>query len=390
MSKEASKDIRRSWLCTLALLLLPPIILFAQDTPFRQVIRVGTDSAVVVGRVHVAVDSVIPSVQLVTVHDTVRITTSLLVHDTITVFIGTPGVAFGPWHLPPTSYATTTYTGAYLGYSTIVSAGTPAGFLDQIRVAKSAGRRLMVNLVGRKASSTGGPDMPYYLAGVAAMQPYAAALQAYADSGTILGVVIADEPNCGGCWGGKPWTVAQMQQAAAAIQALVPTIARGFRVDPSFLASLNAPNLVTLLDFAWLQYEGPLHTPCARQLSDCITSASTAATGLGLKLVMGVNTLDGGDGSSGVPGTFTNAASVNRWQLSAAEVLKYGLALVTDPRVCAVLSWRYGANATKPQINSGMTDTQLASILSFDTRVKPQMDSVARTAARQPARSCRR
>jgi hypothetical protein len=69
-------------------------------------------------------------------------------------------------------------------------------------------------------------------------------------------------------------------------------------------------------------------------------------------------------------------------------VLKYGLPLVTDPRVCAVLSWRYGANATKVQINSRMTDQQLADVLSFDARVQPQLDSVAKVAAQQPARSC--
>ena len=298
------------------------------------------------------------------------------------------GVAFGVWHLPPASYASTAYTGAYLGYGTVVSASTPAGVLAQIAQAKAAGRRLMLNLVGRKSASTGGPDMTYYLSTLNAWKPYAAQLATYVEDGTVIGTVLADEPNCASCWRGKTWTVAQMQQVATATRELVPNIPRGFRVAPAWLKRLNAPALYAELDFAWLQYEGPLHLPCAKAITTCIDNASAAATSIRLKLVTGMNTLDGGDGSSGIPGTFTNAATVKRWQLSAAEVLQYGLPLVTDPRVCAVLSWRYGTNATKAQINSRMTDQQLADIVSFDTRMRAPLDSVARVAARQPVRSC--
>ncbi len=40
--------------------------------------------------------------------------------------------------------------------------------------------------------------------------------------------------------------------------------------------------------------------------------------------MFGLNYVDGGDGSSKILGTYTNARQVNRWQMSAAEVRKVG------------------------------------------------------------------
>jgi hypothetical protein len=67
---------------------------------------------------------------------------------------------------------------------------------------------------------------------------------------------------------------------------------------------------------------------------------TAAAQQRGLKLVFGLNYLDGGDGSSRVAGTYKNASSkkVNRWQMSAEEVRRVGAVFAAAPYACAVLN----------------------------------------------------
>jgi hypothetical protein len=61
---------------------------------------------------------------------------------------------------------------------------------------------------------------------------------------------------------------------------------------------------------------------------------------LGLGLVFGMNYLNAGDGSSGIPGT---ASHPDHWQMSPAEVYRVGALLVQAPYSCAFLSWHYAA-----------------------------------------------
>jgi hypothetical protein len=51
---------------------------------------------------------------------------------------------------------------------------------------------------------------------------------------------------------------------------------------------------------------------------------------------VGLNILDGGDGSSG-----WKANRSKYWAMSASEVLRYGSLLVEEPSACALLLWKY-------------------------------------------------
>jgi hypothetical protein len=59
---------------------------------------------------------------------------------------------------------------------------------------------------------------------------------------------------------------------------------------------------------------------------------------LKLGLIFGVNYLNGGDGSSGIPGT---AAHPDWWEMSTAELVHVGTVLAETPYSCAFLSWHY-------------------------------------------------
>lgn len=301
------------------------------------------------------------------------------------------GVLFGPWHLPSDEYGTYPATGAYLGWQTVASARSPAEFMEQLREAKGARLSIFVNLVPRKAAPYGGPDLTSYLKSLQIWKPYAGELQELAEDGVVAGIVGADEPECSSCWRGEAWTDEQMIQVAEATEALIPGVPFGFREKPTELTR-RSPELIRMLDFGWWQDEGPLHPAKApKTAAGRLAAEITAAKSLGVSLVTGMNVLDGGDGSSGIPGTYRNASSkeVNRWQMSPAEVLANGTLFLTAPEACAVVDWRYARNPTMTQFQ-GATNEQFAAIASFEDRIKPQLDSLARLARSMPPRSCRR
>lgn len=62
--------------------------------------------------------------------------------------------------------------------------------------------------------------------------------------------------------------------------------------------------------------------------------------------------VDGGDGSSGLRGT-----QPNTWAMSAAELKKYGSALLSQSYVCAFSMWRYSATYyNRADVKSAMAD----------------------------------
>jgi hypothetical protein len=69
-----------------------------------------------------------------------------------------------------------------------------------------------------------------------------------------------------------------------------------------------------------------------------------------------MNLLDGGDGSSGVPGNRSE-----RWEMSPAEVVRVGTVLAQTPYTCALLSWRYDPGfAQRPGIRAGFDSVAAA------------------------------
>src|SRR5262249_17568807 len=119
------------------------------------------------------------------------------------------------------------------------------------------------------------------------------------------------------------------------------------------------------IDLAWAQYEGPLHQPSAQMTPEKFRDVNVAdAKALGMGLILGMNTLDGGDGSSGISGTFNLSTTTNRWQMSATEVQHAGTVFAKEPYVCAVLDWRYSPTLS----SSSYTTSQQAAIQAFDDR----------------------
>jgi len=85
--------------------------------------------------------------------------------------------------------------------------------------------------------------------------------------------------------------------------------------------------------------------------------------------VFGMNYLNGGDGSSGIPGT---ASHPDQWQMSPVELVNVGILLIQAPYSCAFLSWHYAPEYV------GRSDVRAA------------LDSLAIVAAGRAGTSCLR
>jgi hypothetical protein len=83
-------------------------------------------------------------------------------------------------------------------------------------------------------------------------------------------------------------------------------------------------------------------------------------------VIGGLNVLDGGNGSSGIPGTYGT-----KWAMSASELRTYGSVMLAPTYVCGFLMWKY------------------TSAYYSRTDVKSAMSALSTLARNHPKTSCR-
>jgi hypothetical protein len=151
----------------------------------------------------------------------------------------------------------------------------------------------------------------------------------YISDGTLLGHFLIDEPQRAAKWGGKVISQATIEAMAKYSKQLWPGMTTVVRVVPSWLAS--APVTYTYLDAGWLQYASG-----KGDASTMVASEAAAAKNKGLGLVVGLNILDGGNGSSGVKGWTSG-----KYAMSASEIRNYGSTLLNQSYACGFYNWTY-------------------------------------------------
>ena len=157
-------------------------------------------------------------------------------------------------------------------------------------------------------------------------------LDPYIRDGTIIGHYLIDEPHRAARWGGKGISHKTLEEMAKFSKQLWPDMTTIVRVAPSWLA--GAPFQWKHVDAGWTQYRAT-HGDAAKW----VASETAAAEREGLGLVVGLNVLDGGDGSSRERG-FTRS----KWAMSASEIRKYGAAMLGSKRACAFFNWTHDAD----------------------------------------------
>jgi hypothetical protein len=266
------------------------------------------------------------------------------------------GVPFGLAGLPYQAFGRP-YTGAVL-------IASRAELAAHLRAAQAGHTRLVLNLAGssnRYTNSDGTFNMALWKSRVDAFRDVD--LAPYVTEGLVLAHYLVDEPNAPDTWGGRGISPAEVEEMAQYSKSIWPSLPTAVRARPGWLK--NAGFGWQYLDVAWAQWAGPNGGSGGRTAEQYRDENVAEAKALGLGLVFGMNLLDGGDGSSGVPGTIPG-----RWQMSPGEVIQVGTVLAQTPYACALLNWRYN-----PEFE-GRPDTRAA------------LDSVAAAAADRGGISC--
>lgn len=236
-----------------------------------------------------------------------------------------PGIVFGSWFMTVANLSSV-YTG------TLVGGGlTPTNILALLSGARTKGARVVIKLCMGKDSYVKNPDGTFSFTKWKALidQYRNVNLGSYITDGTILGHFLIDEPARAERWGGKVIPQSTIEAMAQYSKQIWPSMTTFVRVVPSWLAS--APISYTYLDAGWLQYAYG-----KGEVTQLVASEVAAAKNKGLGLVVGLNVLDGGNGSSGIRGTLSG-----KYAMSASEIKAYGTALLNQSYSCGFYNWTY-------------------------------------------------
>ena len=261
---------------------------------------------------------------------------------TVTVSLtSSDGFTFGAWDLRAADY------GAPFNSSvTSLSPDYAWPLLDDLQ---AKGAKVFVNFAGGSFSNVQNADGTFsyekWQARVDRFLPYKAKIQGYVDAGTIVGFMMVDEPHSTPSWGGKAVPFADIEQMAKYTKSLWPSMMTTVRANATWLD--GAAFRWNYLDAGWAQY-----SVRKGSVSAFTTGEVAAAKAAGLGLVVGLNIISGGDGSSGVAGPYAGA-----WNMSETEVRTYGKVLIADPYVCSFQSWKFTtAYMTQATIVSALTE----------------------------------
>jgi hypothetical protein len=267
-----------------------------------------------------------------------------------------PGVPFGDFHLPPSLFSSSLYSGSLQALSV-------SSAISLLNSAKSYGERVVISMAGNRktyTNSNGTFNMTLWKNRVSAFRSLN--FGQFVTSGTVIGHYLIDEPLCAGCWGGTAITFAQIEEMSKFSKSIWPTLPTAVRAAPTKLGSTPYSSL----DFGWAQWEGPLHGASFGLTPQQFRDKETAvAQKLGLGLIFGLNYLDGGNGTSHINGTYAQDPNLSdnvyckssggcyRYAMSAAEVKTNGSVLAAASYGCGLISWQYNTTFIS---RSGMKD----------------------------------
>lgn len=234
-----------------------------------------------------------------------------------------PGIVFGSFNMKH-GLLTTVHTGA-------VRALEPSWLLGELAGVRAKGGRVAIKLVGGLDNVVQNGDGTFSLTKWKALVDRFKSINfsSYIADGTVLGIYLIDEPQNAAKWGGKSISHATVEEMARHSKRIWPAMTTFVRAAPSWLARSSIT--YNYLDAGWVQYE-PYHGDVNRW----VTAEVAAAKGKRLGLVVGLNVLNGGNGSSGIPGT-----KAGKYAMSAKELRTLGGAVLNQSYACAFFMWMY-------------------------------------------------
>lgn len=232
-------------------------------------------------------------------------------------------------------------------YTGLVAAPTPSNLLSFLSQLRQKNGRVLIKLAGGENSyknSDGTFNLTKWKANVDRFRNID--FSSYIADGTIVGHYLVDEPNFSGRWGDKGISQATVEEAARHSKLRWPNLPTLVNAPANWLASV--PVTYVHLDAAWAMYRSKNSSDPAAWVAQQVKRAQSKKLGL----VAGMNILDGGNGSSGIRGT-----QPKTWAMSAAELRKYGTALLGQSYICAFSMWRYSDSYYgRADVKSAMAD----------------------------------
>ncbi len=236
-----------------------------------------------------------------------------------------PGIVFGTFNMR-NNYLNTVHTGWMNGGPL-----EPSNILSWLGGARDKGGRVVIKLSKGKDSYVKNADGTFSLSKWKSLvsRYRSVNLGSYINDGTIIGHYLIDEPHRASRWGGKVISQQTLEEMAAYSKQLWPQMTTLVRVAPSWLksSSLTYRNL----DAGWAQYTVGKGDP-----AKWVAAEASAAKAKGLGLVVGLNVINGGNGSSGIRGDRRG-----EWSMSATEIRSYGYAMLGDGLACAFFNWQH-------------------------------------------------
>jgi len=233
------------------------------------------------------------------------------------------GIPFGFWRLE--------YYQLGSDWSSLQANASPTSIRSKLDMARSRGAHVYIRLAGSDPSRYQNSDGSFSLSKFKAIldQFKNIDLSSYIADGTLAGHMLLDEPSDGSNWNGRPIPFPTLEEAAKYSKTLWPALPTFVRSVPTWLA--GASFRWQYLDGGWAQYSAR-----KGQVDSYRDAEVRAANDEGLKVIWGLNVLDGGDGSSG-----KHFYSSSKYSMSASEVLKYGKSLLAASNSCGFLMWHY-------------------------------------------------
>jgi hypothetical protein len=234
------------------------------------------------------------------------------------------GITFGTYNMRD-SYLSSVHTGTMLGGPL-----SPSNIVSVLTAVRNKGGRIVIKLCKGDEKYIKDPNGNFSLTKWKALidQYRNVNLAPFIADGTILGHFLIDEPHRAQRWG-KVISQATVESMAAYSKNIWPTMPTLVRVVPTWLAA--APVTYTHLDAGWFQ-----HTAKKGNVNTLVAAEVAAAKRLRLGLLVGVNAMNGGDGSSRIPGL-----TRGDYMMSAAELRSYGTALLNQSYACAFYTWQH-------------------------------------------------
>lgn len=234
------------------------------------------------------------------------------------------GVAFGSWGMS-NEHLNQVHTGWMAGGSI-----SPENIISRLKGARARGGRVVIKLSrggDRYVKSNGRFSLEKWKGLVSRYRRVN--LTPFIQDGTIIGHYLVDEPHREARWGRGGISRKTLEEMARFSKQQWPAMATIVRVAPTWLT--DASFRWRHLDAGWAQYRAS-HGDAGRWIAE----ETRAAEREGLGLVVGLNVLDGGNGSSRIRGH-----SRGKWAMSASEIRRYGAALLSSRRACGFFSWTH-------------------------------------------------